>query len=85
MLTEYIEAAMRKAKIKPLNKEEGYFGTIPGLRGVWANADTISACRKELRSVLEDWILVGVRLGHRLPVVAGINLNARRPRAKKVA
>ena len=29
----------------------------------------------ELRSTLEDWILVGLRLGHKLPVLAGIDLN----------
>ncbi|HUM67717.1 MAG TPA: type II toxin-antitoxin system HicB family antitoxin, partial [Chloroflexota bacterium] len=29
----------------------------------------------ELRSVLEDWLLVGLKLGHPLPVLAGIDLN----------
>ncbi|MEO6184427.1 MAG: hypothetical protein ABIP71_15275 [Verrucomicrobiota bacterium] len=24
--------------------------------------------RKELRSTLEDWILVGLKMGHKLPV-----------------
>jgi hypothetical protein len=31
-------------------------------------------CRVELRSVLEDWILVGLKLGHTLPVIAGIDI-----------
>jgi hypothetical protein len=42
---------------------------------VWANADTLEACRDELQEVLEDWILIGVRLGHTLPVIDGISLN----------
>ena len=28
-----------------------------------------------LRSVLDDWILVGLKLGHDLPTIAGIDLN----------
>jgi len=28
-----------------------------------------------LRSTLEDWILVGLKLGHPLPVIADIDLN----------
>jgi hypothetical protein len=28
-----------------------------------------------LRSALEDWVLVGLKLGHTLPVIAGIDLN----------
>lgn len=32
-------------------------------------------CREELQSTLEDWLLLGLQLGHKLPVVNGINLN----------
>jgi hypothetical protein len=28
-----------------------------------------------LRSTLEDWLLVGLKLGHSIPVIAGHNLN----------
>ena len=36
---------MRKAHDEILPDGEGYFGTIDGLQGVWANADTLEACR----------------------------------------
>lgn len=36
---------------------EGYFGKIEDLQGVWANADSLEACREELKEVLEEWIL----------------------------
>jgi predicted RNase H-like HicB family nuclease len=85
MLTEYVEAAMARAKYKILADDEGFFGEIPGFRGVWSNADKLEACRKELRGVLEDWILVSVRLGKSLPVVRGINLNVRKARKRKAA
>jgi predicted RNase H-like HicB family nuclease len=85
MLTDYVENALRKAKYKLLEDGEGFFGEIPGFRGVWANADSLEGCRDELREVLEDWILVRVRLGLNLPVVGGINLNQRKSRKQKVA
>jgi predicted RNase H-like HicB family nuclease len=64
MLTAYIKAALRKAHYEILPDGEGYFGTIEGLQGVWANADTLEACREELREVLEEWIVLGLKMGH---------------------
>jgi predicted RNase H-like HicB family nuclease len=74
MLTNYIQAAMRRAEYETL--EDGtVFGRIPGFQGVWANAPAIDDCREELQEVLEDWILVGLRAHHHLPTVEGIDLN----------
>ena len=85
MLTEYVMAAMGKAKYKILKGGEGFFGQIPPCKGAWANAHTLEECREELREVLEDWILVRIRRGLNLPVIAGISLNQRRGRKQKVA
>ena len=69
---------MQRAEYDKL--EDGtYYGEIPGLQGVWGNASTLEACRRDLQEGLEDWILVGIRLGHHLPVLDGIDLNG--PRA----
>jgi predicted RNase H-like HicB family nuclease len=73
MLTSYIHEAMRLAKYEIL-EDRTYYGEIPGFQGIWANANSLDACREELQSVLEDWLVVGLRLGHELPTVAGINL-----------
>ncbi|HEY4481653.1 MAG TPA: hypothetical protein VI489_02255 [Candidatus Brocadiaceae bacterium] len=62
MLTAYINAAMRKAHYEILPDNEGYFGKIEGIQGVWANADSLEACREELREVLEEWILLGIKM-----------------------
>jgi len=73
MLTTYIQHAMRLAKYEIL--EDGqYYGEIPGFQGVWAQAENLEACREELQSALEDWLVLGLRMGHKLPVVAGIQL-----------
>ena len=57
MLTAYISAAMARARYRIID-DETYFGEIPGLRGVWANAKTLEVCRSELQEVLEDWLVV---------------------------
>jgi predicted RNase H-like HicB family nuclease len=73
-ITAYIEAALELARYDKL--EDGSFaGEIPKLNGVAAFGRTLRECEAELRSTLEDWILVGLRMGHKLPVLAGINLN----------
>jgi predicted RNase H-like HicB family nuclease len=55
MLTAYITRAMARARYKILD-DGTYFGEIPGLNGVWSGAQTLDACREELREVLEGWL-----------------------------
>jgi predicted RNase H-like HicB family nuclease len=76
MLSEYICAAMHRATYKLLD-DQTYFGEVPECEGVWANEDTLEACRDELRSALEDWLLLGIYLHHELPVLDEIDLNIR--------
>jgi len=59
MLTEYIQAALKKARYEILSDDSSFYGEIPGFSGVYANAGTLEECRSELREVLEDWILLG--------------------------
>ena len=75
MLTAYINAAMRSAHYDILEGGKGYIGKIPGLQGVWANADILEACRDELREVSEEWIILGLKMNHRIPVIDGLELN----------
>ena len=73
MLTEYVKAAMRQAKYEIL-PDGTFYGEIPGFQGVYANADALETCRDELQEVLEGWIVLGLRLGHPLPQVDGLEL-----------
>lgn len=74
MLTEYVERAMSKAKYKKL--EDGtYCGTIRLCPGTIAFGRTLRECKREMRSVLEDWLLVKLRYGDPLPIIDGIDLN----------
>ena len=69
MLIEYINAALAKAKYEIVEDDGSIYGYIPRLKGVWANASTLQACRDELQSALEGWILVGVRFGDKSPTL----------------
>jgi predicted RNase H-like HicB family nuclease len=60
MLSEFILKKLKIARYKIL-KNGSYFGVIPGIQGVWANAKTLEACRKELQGVLEDWLVLQLR------------------------
>lgn len=74
VLSEYVEKAMAQAAYDKL--EDGTFaGRIPVCKGVLAFGPTLRECEDELRSTLEDWILVGLKLGHPLPVIGEIDLN----------
>jgi predicted RNase H-like HicB family nuclease len=74
LLTDYIRAAMHRAKYEILEDDGTFYGEIPGFQGVYANADTLEACREELESVLEGWILLSVSRHVPTPVVDGIHL-----------
>jgi predicted RNase H-like HicB family nuclease len=74
ILSEYVERVMAQAVYDKL--EDGTFaGKIPPCKGVVAFGRTLRECEDELHSTLEDWILVGLKLGHPLPVIEGIDLN----------
>ena len=74
ILTGYIENALSQAEYDKL--EDGTFsGRIPLCKGVIAFGNTLRECEDELRSTFEDWVLVGLKLGHTLPILAEYDLN----------
>ncbi len=73
MISEYVNAAIDRAEFEIL--EDGtVYGEIPGLKGVWSEADTFEESRTELAEVLRGWI--DLRLARNLPVpaIAGISV-----------
>ena len=74
MLTNYIQAAMRHARYEILADTNEYYGEIPDCQGVYATAATLEECRAQLQEVLEGWIVLGLRLGHEIPVIDGATL-----------
>ena len=74
VLSEYLDCAMAEAVYDKL--EDGTFaGRLPSCTGVVAFGATLRECADLLRSTLEDWVLLGLKLGHPLPVLGEIDLN----------
>lgn len=74
MLTDYIRAALHRARYEILPDDSSFYCEIPGFEGVYSDAATLEACREELAEVLEEWILFRVSRNLSLPVVDGIEL-----------
>ena len=77
VLSKYIDAALGQAQYELLEDDRCYYGSIPQLPGVWATAATAEECRSELRSTLEDWLLLSFARQLPIPVLDGIDLSVR--------
>lgn len=74
MLRDYFKAAMRTARYQIM--EDGrYWGEIPSMQGVWADADTLEECRDRLFEVMEEWTLMGYWTHATLPIIDGMDPN----------
>ena len=74
ILSEYIDKGLSEAVYDKL--QDGTFaGRIPSCKGVVAFGGTLRECEGELRSTLEEWTLIGLKLGHTLPILGSIDLN----------
>ena len=67
VLSEYVERAVEQALYDKL-EDASFSGRIPSCPGVIAFAPSLRECEEELRSTLEDWILVGLKLHHDIAV-----------------
>ena len=74
VLSDYVAAALADATYDKL-EDETFAVRIYSCPGVVAFGQSLRECEDELRSTLEDCILLGLRLGHPLPVIGGIDLN----------
>ena len=73
MIIEYCQKAIEKAEYKKL--EDGtWYAELPGFKGVWSNAKSVEECRKELITVLEEWIILKLRDKDPIPEVDGLKI-----------
>jgi predicted RNase H-like HicB family nuclease len=77
MLTAYIRAAMRQARYEIIEDGGSFYGEIPAIPGVWADANTLEGCREELESVLEGWLLLSVADHSPIPEIEGNRIEIR--------
>ena len=74
VLIQYVAQAMAQAACDKL-ADGTIGGRIPPCKGVVAFSLSSREREEELHSTLEDWTLVGLKLGHPLPVIASSDLN----------
>jgi predicted RNase H-like HicB family nuclease len=73
VIRKYVERGLRKARYDKL--ENGTFvAEVPGLRGVVATARSLEKCRVQLAEIIEEWVLVRVARGMRVPTLGGITV-----------
>jgi len=77
LILEYVNKAIEKARYKKID-DGSWFGEIPAFNGVWANADSIEECRKELIEVLEEWLLLKIRDNDPIPTLDGFELKIKK-------
>jgi len=73
MILEYCQKVLEKADYKKL-EDNTWFAEISDFKGVWANGNTVEECRKELFTVLEEWIILKLRDRDPIPEVDGIKV-----------
>jgi predicted RNase H-like HicB family nuclease len=76
MIIEYCQKALEKAEYKKL-EDDTWFAEIPGFRGVWADGKSVEECRKELMTVLEEWLILKLRDKDPIPTVDGLKVEIR--------
>ena len=73
MLTNYIQTALSHAKWEILC-DGSFYGSIPGLTGVYASCRKLEDSISELQEVLEEWLLLGIIRQTPIPEVGGAKL-----------
>jgi predicted RNase H-like HicB family nuclease len=64
---QYIRGCMREALYEHIPRRKNWYGSIPGLPGLWAQGKTRNECRTALRSALRGWLIVNKAVG-KLPL-----------------
>jgi len=67
VITEYIQAALSRAKFEIIKDEEPYYGEVLELKGVWATGKTLEECRHNLIEVIDGWLVVRLHRGLPIP------------------
>ncbi len=70
MLRDCIKAALERAHYEIIEDVEPFYGEVPELKGVWAMGETLEACRNNLKSTLEGWLLVRLSRNLIVPEIA---------------
>ncbi len=74
MLTRYIQESLNRAHYEIIQDEEPYYGSVPGLNGVWATGRTLEECRANLVEAVEDWLVFSIAKGLPVPALGDVTI-----------
>ena len=69
IIAHYIEKLLRSGKYEYDQSVKEWVGWIEGYPGVYAQGKTVEDVRSDLIRVLEDFILLGVQEGKKIPSI----------------
>ena len=75
MLTEYVGAALEKAHYEIIDDQEPYYGEVRELPGVYATGATLEDCRRNLKDVVEGWLMLSLRRNLSIPEIDGLTID----------
>ena len=67
MLLDFLSHQLKRARYELIDRGTRYYGSIPGLRGVWATGKTLEECRERLLEVLEGWLILRLKKNLSVP------------------
>ncbi len=79
MISEYVNAALKRAHYEMIEDPEPYHGEIPDCPGVWATGRSLEEFRQNLLEGLEGWLILSLQRDLPIPVIDGIELVAPEP------
>ena len=77
MITRYVDGVLRRARYRQVDGAV-FCATVSGLRGVIATGPSLEACRDDLAEVVEEWVLVRVARGLRVPALDGVTVSVKK-------
>jgi len=80
-LFDFVQEALKNAVYEPCEDGSGYVVELPDFPGCITQGRTIEEVRSEIQEIAVEWILLGIQLGDKMPVVNGYGLSV--PRVTK--
>ena len=81
MISDYLDAAMKRAHYEMIQDEEPFYGEIRECQGVWATGANLEECRQNLLEALEGWLILGLQRGLPVRAIDGITVAVSDPAA----
>lgn len=74
-INSYVDGILKKAKYEYGKATDSWCASVDILPGAYAQADTLEEARNQLAEVIEEYILVSLANGDKLPTIDNLNFS----------